>query len=227
MAVIFFPNPVPSNLEFYGGEDKREKQLRFMETLLRMLLKGAIHYLYSTNHKVRISKIITDGQPYHRRLSEERVLWRLIKQQLIDEVRLYATIRLDSEIIHLPSDHKMFSPESEDYFHANMLQLADMLLGSTVQSCLKGIVWESVNPRTGQKVNDKKSIIAFPVKEMLDKRKRGKNFRHSGHYRSFTISKAYIKDQQWQFENILTQDLKIDACTGQINLFEFCVKGEQ
>lgn len=78
-------------------------------------------------------------------------------------------IPLDAEILHLASDHRKYSKDTENYVYANMLQLADMLLGSVIQSCLKGIKWQKFSPDI-----DKKSIIAYPVKEMIDKRKRGK-----------------------------------------------------
>jgi len=55
---------------------------------------------------------------------------------------------------------------------------------------------------------------------MLDKRKRGRNFEYSGHYKSFTISKAYIKDGKWEFKNIMSQEIKINMSTGQITLFD-------
>ena len=220
IAIIFFPNPNLDSLIFYGGKEKDEKKLRFNETVLRMLLKGAIHYLYTKDHKVKILKILSDGQPYHRKLSEERVLWRLIEEQLVGDLREYVDISPNVEIIHLDSNHRKYGVGSNEYIYANMLQLADMFLGSVIQSCLKGIKWQNISPQIRDKVEDKKSIIAYPVKEMLDKRKRGRNFEYSGHYKSFTISKAYIKDGKWEFENIMSQEIKINMSTGQITLFD-------
>jgi len=58
-------------------------------------------------------------------------------------------------------------------------------------------------------VLEKKGIITYPVKEMLDKRKRGKIFKYSGHYKAFSISSAYVKDIRGEFENVITKDIKI------------------
>lgn len=62
--------------------------MRFNETILRMLLKGAVHYLYDEDNKVKILKIITDGKPYHRKLSEDRIVWRLIEQSLSGNLKI-------------------------------------------------------------------------------------------------------------------------------------------
>jgi len=221
VAVIFSPSPTPDNLAFYGGNKKDEKKLRYNETILRMLLKGALHYLYDENSEVEILKIITDGEPVHRRLSEERILQKLIEESLSGNLKKYVKIYEEAEIIHQDSDHKKHDTCSNEYIYANMLQLADMLLGSIVQSCLKGIKWQNFSPRIGRAVNDKKSIIAYPVKEMLDKRKRGEKFKHSGHYKSFTISKGYIKNGKWEFENITSKEIEIDTISSQLTLFNF------
>jgi len=197
LGIIFYENPDPRQIENYGGKDKKERELRFGETILRMLLKGTVHYLYNTNHRVRILKIFTDGQPYHRKLDEFRFP--------------------DAELIHLSSSHREHDRDSEEYMHANLLQLADMLLGCSICSCLKDTEVSDANPRIHDIIKDKKGILAYPVKEMLDKRKRGKGFRNSSHYRAFTISKAYPKDTGWEFESVMTKEVNISN-TGQLTL---------
>jgi len=175
-------------------------------------LKGTVHYLYNTNHRVRILKIFTDGQPYHRKLDEFRIL-----ERLMDNIREYVEIFPDAELIHLSSSHREHDRDSEEYMHANLLQLADMLLGCSICSCLKDTEVSDANPRIHDIIKDKKGILAYPVKEMLDKRKRGKGFRNSSHYRAFTISKAYPKDTGWEFESVMTKEVNISN-TGQLTL---------
>lgn len=222
IAVIFFPEPIPNNIALYGGDEKKEKRLRFYETLLRMLLKGAVHYLYDKNNKVKIMKLITDGEPYHRKLSNERILNRLIEESLAGGLRNYVEIDKEAEIVHVFSDHKNYQKDSEEYVYANMLQLADMFLGSIIQACLKGIKWQKMSLQIGKEVEDKKSIIAYPIKEMLDKRKRGSNFKYSSHYKSFAISKAYIENEEWKFENIISKEIEIEIDEKyKITLFDF------
>jgi len=219
IAIIFYPM---THLNLYGG-DKKEKILRYHETLLRILLKGAVHYLYDEYHSVKILKIISDGEPYHRKLSDDRILWRLIVDDLIGQspLRDYVTISPTSEIVHQSSQHKDFEEDTEEYIHANMLQLADMLLGSVIHSCYKGIKITPKEPTIGEKVVDKRGIISFPVKEMIDKRKRGRNFRYSSHYKSFSLSKAEIINGEWVFENIMAKEIEIIPDGRQINLFDY------
>lgn len=226
LAVMFFHSPTPGDLAFYGGDVTNEKKLRYNETILRMLLKGALHYLYDDNNKVKVLKIIADGEPYHRRLSEERILLRLINENLSGNLRRYVEISEDAEIIHQDSDHKRFDRDSNEYIYANILQLADMLLGSVVQSCLKGIKGQNFSPMRDDDVNDKKSVIAYPVKAMLDKTKRGINFKNSSHYKSFTVSKVYRKDGEMKFDNILPRDIEMELPKSQLTLLEFKGKEE-
>jgi hypothetical protein len=205
LGIIFFENPKPNQIENYGGNNKTEKKLRFEETILRILLKGTVHYLYDTNHKVKILKIITDGQPHHRRLSEFRILDRLI-----NEVRDYVEISPDAEIVHLPSNHRKYNKASEEYIHANLLQLADMLLGCSIYFCLRD---------TKVSEEDKKWKIGASVKEMLDKQKRGRGFKNSSHYKAFTISKAHLKNTGWEFENVMPKKFEISN-TGQLSILD-------
>jgi len=215
-GIILYQTPDPNHISAYGGELRHEKRLRFGETVLRMLLKGCVHYLYNPNHKVKIMRIVTDGQPCHRKLSDFRIIGKLL-----NEVRDYVEICNDAEIVHLPSGHKEHLKGSDDYVHANMLQLADMLLGSIVYACLGDKAIIETSPRINDRVASKKGIIACVLKKMLDKRKRGSNFRNSSHYKAFTISKAEIRNRTWAFENVISNEIQIDQNKGQINLFDF------
>jgi len=221
LAIILYSNPKPTSLKLYGG-DKKEQRLRYDETLMRMLLKGAVHLLYNENNKVRILKIISDGYPYHRRICSDRILWRLIMDDLLGEspLRGYVEIPTSAEIIHQSSQHKKFLNDSEEYAHANMLQLADMLLGACIYSCYKNTKLLSSRPQLGSIVDDKKGIISYPVRKMLDKRKRGKNFRYSGHYNSFLLSRASIINNEWEFEDVTPKEITIKPDTGQLMLFD-------
>ena len=218
MAIIFYPL---STLNMYGG-DRKEKHLRYHETLFRMLLKGAVHYLYDEQNQVEIIKIISDGKPYHRKLSEDRILWRLIIDDFIGEhpLRDYVNISPDCEIVHQSSNHKDFDKNSEEYIHANMLQLSDMLLGCVIHSCYKGLQIPKIPPSIGQQVEDKRGIIALPVKEMIDKRKRGRNFKYSSHYKSFSLSLASLSNGNWNFKNIMTKEIEILPDAKQLTLLD-------
>ena len=220
LAIILYHTPTPQNIILYRGE-KREKILKYDETLMRMLLKGAIHFLYNKENKVKVLKIISDGKPYHRKISDQRILWRLIEDDVLGKspLREYVEFKEDAEIIAQYSDHKKYKKDSEEYINANILQLADLLLGCTVYSCYRGIKINEVR-LTKIDIQDKKGVVSFPVKEMLNKRKRGKRFKkYSGHYKSFVLSKASIQNGVWNFENITTKEIEIDPQTCQISLF--------
>lgn len=59
LAIIYYP--ASSKLKSYYKGDRKERILRYDETLLRMLLKGAIHFLYDANNRVEILKIIYES----------------------------------------------------------------------------------------------------------------------------------------------------------------------
>lgn len=199
LGVVFFPTSF--DFDLYGGCSRNEKMLRYFETVLRMLLKGCAHGLYDQNNKLKIKGMITDGEPWHRRLDEIRILYRLIL-----EVRDYVKIDKNAYIEGVFSDHK--SCDRTDIDKAQFLQLADLLLGSIIHCCFRGLEYQK-----------KKEIIIRPVREMVKKRRRGRNFRHSGHYRSFSLSFADIKNGQWKFQQVDTKEIIYED--NQLKLFEF------
>ena len=92
-----------------------------------------------------------------------------------------------------------------------MLQLADILLGSVIRSCYVGCADHPRIPRTGAGVKAKKDVVAYPVKEMLAKTRRGRAFQRSGHFRSFSISFFQIKDGRPHFSPVEPKDVRIDS----------------
>jgi hypothetical protein len=213
--------PTSRRLDLYGG-NRKEKILRYTETLLRMLLKGAVHFLYDEDNQVEILRIITDGEPYHRKISVDRVLKKLApgEQAEISSLRPYVKILDNAEIIPLSSDHRKYKPDSEEYINANILQLADMLLGSVNHSCFEEAAISPSIPPIGREVTNKKGIVAYPVKEMLDKKeKRESGFIYSSHYKSFRLSIATPQnDGSWSFKEITAKEVKSHADVNQLRL---------
>lgn len=211
VAAIFYPKG--ADWKIYGGDTRKEKILRHDETLLRILLKGACHYLYDWSNTVEIEKIITDGEPAHRKFNDDRVVWRLTYDDYLGRspLRDYVTISSDVSIIHLPSDHKKHHPNREEYMHANLLQVTDLLLGAIMRACYVGTKKIKKVPVIDEHCS-KKDVFAQPVKEMLEKRKRGKWFKNSGHYKSFVVTQiTFVKDginfQEVQSAFIQDEDL--------------------
>ncbi len=61
VAAIFIPRVLIWTI--YGGDSRKEQKLRHDETLLRILLKGACHYLYDDSNSVEIVRIISMVNP--------------------------------------------------------------------------------------------------------------------------------------------------------------------
>ncbi len=189
-VVMFYPQK--SDLTFYGGDTRKEKHLRRDETILRILLKGASHFLYSEEDRVELGRAVCDGQPEHRKFSEERILWQLRAEEPAGRVPLrdYVSIDPGAEIEHLQSDHKLYEVNSEKRMHANFLQVADLLLGAVRYACYVRNTADMRPPRIGAQCGDKRAVASAPVAELLQKVQRGSGFRHSGHYRTFSVSRV-------------------------------------
>jgi len=201
VAAIFYPKG--ADWSMYGGGSRKEQKLRHDETILRILLKGACHYLYDKSDCVEVIGIISDGDPAHRQLNEERVIWRLTYDGLYGRspLRDYVSFAPGADITHLPSNHKKYQTDTEEYMHANLLQLSDLLLGSIMRACYVGLKPRSILPRIGESCV-KRDVIATPVQEMIDKQKRGSGFRHSGHYRSFAITQVGFSEDEISFQEL-------------------------
>lgn len=210
MAVMFYPSG--TDVSIFGGEGK-ERYLRHDETIIRWLLKGALHRLYDTDHEVKVVGIVSDGHPDHRDLDD----WRILERMQYDDgprtsdLRDYVSIAKVAQIIHLSSD-----PEKHEggrsLEHCRMLQLADLLFGAVRRSHFKDIRGCSDAPRVGERLRQwkKKDVLSVPVRRMLDKRNRGAGFKHSGHFSTFTVSKVEFSESGPEFTEI---DLELDERT--------------
>jgi hypothetical protein len=209
LAIQFFSEQ--TDLSLYGGETTIEKRLRHHETVLRMLLKGALHYLYGEGNEVRVERIISDGHPFHRDLDDSRILWQITVDHISGRqpLRSYVKFKEDARVEQYPSDHKNYSYGSKKWNHSNILQVTDLLLGSTIRACHIGCPDYPKVPRTGARVTDKKGIIAYPVKDMMSKYERGYGFRHSGHYKSFSVSYVDFHDDEVSFTNLHPKDFEV------------------
>lgn len=209
LAVIIYPKL--SDYSIYGGGVRKEQKFRHDETILRMLLKGASHYLYEDNNRVEVLKVFSDGQAEHRPLNEDRIIWRLTNNDvgIKTPLREYVHFSPGASIIHLSSDHKLYPIDSDEYRHANFLQVADILLGSVIRSCFIGITRPKTWPRLGEECTTKKDVIASPVTGMLEKTKRKAGFINSGHYKSFAVSFVNFEEGGIIFKDVGISELAI------------------
>ncbi len=218
LAVIFYPNK--SDVEIFGGLGK-EQYLRNDETVMRMLLKGALHSLYDDSNRVRIDAIYTDGQPMHRPLDYDRVIDRLKHDEQYGRkpLREYVDMACTSQLIGINSDHTKYNLSSPEQVHSNFLQLADLLLGAVVKSCYSSTRRGNNLPKIGTilTAQDKKAIVAYPVMEMLEKKKRGSGFKNSGHYKSFSLTELTYKNSVPNFNELKVQDPEVFSNTPEFD----------
>jgi len=91
------------------------------------------------------------------------------------------------------------------------------LLAAVIRSCYADIADYTTTPALGSSSHKKKDVIAHPVREMLEKVKRGPGFRHSSHYRSFSISQVSFEEQCIKFTNVRPEKKLSDD--GSFSLF--------
>ena len=183
LGVILFDKKSHVEWNRFGG-DKKERRLRWSETLIRILLTGVIRFCYDDSRTVSIQDIVTDGEPYHRFLSQYRVL-----EKLKERLGPLVTVDPQARIRHIHSDHRDERCGSDD--DAQLLQLTDLLLG--------GIVGHAANIHP---IGSKKEMLRHAVSDMLEKESRGSKFAASGHYRAYSIFKAQIAEREWIFSPI-------------------------
>jgi hypothetical protein len=218
LAVMLYPDTDDRGM--YGGGSDQERQLRHDETVLRMLLKGASHFLYDADDPVVVRRIISDGEPHHRHLDRDRV----VRQLYADEgagrtpLRAYVEFADDCEIKHLSSDHKDHDPESQDAADAQFLQMVDLLLGASLRAReAPERRWDSA-PVVGGRVRSKKEVVAHPVRDMLCKRARGRAFARSGHHRAFTFNQVVFTQEGPVFRSVPTFSLPAGGDEGDLRL---------
>lgn len=209
VAILYYPEN--KNKDMYGGDTNKEKRLRFDETTLRILLKGACHYLYDEENTITISNFIVDGSPAHREFDENRVIRKLYSDagNKRTSLRDYVQFAPNLRITHISSDLKKYSPGSIEYERANFLQCADLLLGSITFSLFQPPWRGKRHFDITEPCSNKKGILSENVRWMLAKVSRESGFVQSGHYKSFAVSKLLFERG-----NIIFQDAE-DIITHQ------------
>ena len=192
---IFMPTLDKLSDDYFQWINKAEKRIRKFETLLRIGLKGGLHYLYSPEYQAKIIRFSTDAGAFHRQIDNVRII-----KKLEEEKRDYIEFDENLQIESLQSNHK--DKLCKDEAAAHLLQLLDLTLGSTCFCCMKG-------------EHPIKTRITNSIKELLDKRKRGRNFIHSSHYKTYTVSICDIIKDKWKFD---TLDTKITKDINQLDL---------
>lgn len=153
-------------------------------TIFKIGIKGALHFLYnsidSNIANVVIKKLYTDGEESNSLPLAQRD----ILNELAPALRSHITIE-DPNLSFIPKSTNK-SPE------VDILELTDLVLGSTV------FLGKNIQ-------NDKKIELTSDLRKMYNKRNRGSGFTNSGHFQTFTVSKASVDPEiGWNFEPLDT-----------------------
>jgi len=214
-GALFFPPKTPRLRDYYSGDDA-EKALKYLETLMRMAIKGVLHYGFTglervfAGVEVEVLGLVLDGDEHLRRpLDQARVI-----ERLRGELRPGLTIASDFELRAVDSNPRRHSPGTRDHGDSELLQITDLLLAAArfmVEGSYRGrCLFEEKMPRLHEKFDSRLEKMARVYRPFCDlQRKSAKKLRrssvaweNSGHYRSFTVSRAEPKGEEWQFLNV-------------------------
>ena len=173
-----------SYFDFGGTLDKKEVDIRKIETLFRIGLKGGLHYLFDEQKKVKIVGFYTDGYAWTRPFDNKRII-----ERLSHEKRSYIDLDSNLTIEAIVSNHKKNTCTDSD--RAELLQACDLLIGA-----FKNCIFD-------KKTDSFKTKIAKPVRDIMEKKaKRKGNFINSGHYKAYTLTKAMLEDGVWAYYSL-------------------------
>jgi len=176
----------------YGGK---------VETTFRMGLKGGLHYLFSADDAVSVTRLHFDGYEHQQRhIDQQRIVGRL------KGLRPYCTVAEAPDLIDdRTSDHR--KPDSQAYDDCQLLQLTDLLIG-----CVRAISTK------GSK--ELHRDLARPVGALVARQRQGHARMENSRWRKgFCMSMCYLEDSTWQFEDLPCPD---SAGTSQASLFNLC-----
>ena len=157
-----------------------------VETSFRIAIKGGLHYLFLKDHYARIVKIYFDGHEHlGRNIDPERIFDRL------KGLRDYCQLEENCPIDDGSSDHR--KRHSKVYDNCQLLQLTDLLVGS----------FRTAYGFEGQGEIPAQRKLAEPVKVLVKRYKQGYTRMQNSRWRnSFCVSESFIKDDNWQFQNL-------------------------
>ncbi len=214
-GTLFFPPKTPRLRDYYAGGDA-ERTLQYLETLMRMAIKGVLHYGFTglehvfSGVEVEVLGLVLDGDEHLQRpVDEARVVERLRW-----ELRPGLTIAPNFEVRAVDSDPRKYFPGTRDHGDSELIQVADLLLGavrfvaegSYKGLCPSGDAWPKLHEKLGS-TRRKRAQVYRPFCELLrksaERRARGSRaWMNSGHYRSFTLSQAEPVGEGWQFHDV-------------------------
>jgi hypothetical protein len=149
-----------SRTDLYDG-GRKESKVKYHESLLRNLIKSALHYFYNDDNQVLVQKVVCDMSPFHRDISAERTIHRLWDSDFYGSSSLGKWVRINRncELIHLNSDHRVHDEGTGSRAHAEVLQMTDMVIGSV------NYVHATPEKKENLKRRDR---VTTPIRDLMD-----------------------------------------------------------
>ena len=161
-----------------------------IETTFRIGLKGGLHYLGNDEEPIHITKMHFDGyEHYKRHLDKTRIVDRM------NGLREYCSVSNDKDIIDdRSSDHRMSN--SQDYMDCQLIQLTDLLIGC----------WRSILGKSTRIVHKE---LSKPMVAIFHRYREGYTRMQNSRWRnSICLSRCFLEDGKWKFENIEYENSK-------------------
>lgn len=178
---LFIPSRDRMSDKFWTHiKNKKERNNRKYETLMRFAIKGGLKLMfnpqYTSYQKVKVVRFYTDAKALgnNRPLNASRILGR-VREEVPDYIQFLDNLKIT------PIDKS-----KNKSFEVNLEELTDLVLGSTCYIC-------------GTKMQSCRNKIVKNLEGLYQKRERGKGFKHSCHFRTFSVSKSNVIDESWQF----------------------------
>jgi len=168
LSILFYKkSPL---LREYGGIDQKERELRYFETMLRLVIGTALNNLYSGTNHVIVKGIITDASSLHRDIDKRRALQPLLRGSM-GSIILKPWVKIDNsaEIVPNDSDHMKYPDDPIEREYASCIQFVDMMLGASACHFYNKKWAPCPSPLVGGNISiDKKCLVAQPLRDLFE-----------------------------------------------------------
>lgn len=154
-----------------------------VETTFRMGLKGGLNLFSEEKTNICITSLHFHGYEHHsgRHIDQRRTINK------IQGLQEYCSFISDIPVYDKSGNHT--KKDCQEYEDCQFLQLTDLLIGS----------FRVILTNSGNKIQKE---VAFPVSQIIDRWHKGyARMANSGWFRGFCISRCYLENGIWNFEN--------------------------
>jgi hypothetical protein len=190
-------NPIAAKLAIYrvSGEVMKaccKNQNLIITQTLKSALKGSLHYLFSEEEEISISRIFFEGESLQG-IDDKKIL-RDLKRQVRDNIKF-----LPDRFLMQSSDHNKIE-KGLDMNDSYILQLCDSMVGAARFFVVS-------NLKSSSRYN-----ISLPIKEILSYSEESfSRMMQSRYFRGFCLSEAGVNGEDWEFSKLNVFGSKIES----------------